>query len=263
MRIVSILTCHNERELLPFQLAYLRSQEVEPFVIDNESTDGSVEWLRENDVPFMELQTGGAFALDELQRARIAVASSIAPDWIIYGDMDELNLFEEGIREAISRAAQAGCDAIRLRSYDVCNTGEPPSEAFPIDAYFFGQERYGRRGGIMRMHRYVSGTRYSGDSIRIPGMSVRMDESGCNLNYGNTKPQWKRDALLRRREVAWKRGLAKGAGRHYVSGSMRQWLWDQCELIDLRETQYWPLIMKTSHQIVSSLHSFRGHARKL
>ena len=58
-----ILTVWNEREYLPLKLEYCKQNKLEPYIIDNMSTDGSWEYLQENKVPSHRLDTGDSFDL--------------------------------------------------------------------------------------------------------------------------------------------------------------------------------------------------------
>ena len=51
MRVMCILTVWNEREYLPLKLEYCKQNKLEPYIIDNMSTDGSWEYLQENKIP--------------------------------------------------------------------------------------------------------------------------------------------------------------------------------------------------------------------
>jgi GT2 family glycosyltransferase len=76
-RVAVVIPSWNSAELLPSCLASIRAQQVplEVFVVDNGSTDGSVEFLRENDIAHLTLPSNEGFAV----AVDLGVAQTRAP----------------------------------------------------------------------------------------------------------------------------------------------------------------------------------------
>ena len=56
----------NEIALLPLKLQWCRDNGLDLRYLDNESTDGSLEWAQENGVYVGSVQTNGAFHLTKI-----------------------------------------------------------------------------------------------------------------------------------------------------------------------------------------------------
>ena len=64
------------------------------------------------------------------------------------------------------------------------------------------------------------------------------------INYGNTKSAEERAETLKRRRKAWDNGEPRGHGVHYITGEKLNWVRNKEDLIDVRNTKYYPYIQK-------------------
>ena len=95
MRVVAILAVHNERPYLSNCLSHLIENDIDFAVIDNGSTDGCTELLREpkfaphlsgyRNVPF-----AGVFVWEEILLAQEKLVRTIDADWIVLVAPDEI-----------------------------------------------------------------------------------------------------------------------------------------------------------------------------
>lgn len=240
MRVIATIPVFNEAEFLPLQIAYLRQQGVDIHVIDNESTDGSRAICESLGVTVTSLVTGGAFDLTAIQKERARVAASYQHDWHLYGDADEWNLFADGIVGVCLAAEAQGANVIRTSSYNLYYTGEKRS-VDPRHGFYYGALRYSGCGGITRLHRRGN-FRYHGDAIQGAGLKeYQPGIAAMNLNFGGTKPAAARVETLKRRKVAWERGLRRSFGAYMLDAEQRDYTWDRSSLTYLPETPHWPL----------------------
>ena len=177
------MCCYNEIEYIPKCIRLYQQHDIDIVVFDNISTDGSWEWLNDNNIKCYQFDTNGCFYLQKQQESRLDyIKSKPEYDWIIYGDADEYITCKKPLMDIFDFADKNKCNIIKMKSFDIHNTGESRSEDITKD-YFFYKERYGRFGGITRIHRNVPGVVYEGDFISVPNMKVCSIREGNILNY--------------------------------------------------------------------------------
>ena len=88
MRTLCILTIYNEIKFLPYKLQYCIDNNLDLYVIDNMSNDGSWEWLQENNIKSHRFDTDGMFYLKALQKEMVKTVHKEKPDWAIYNGCD-------------------------------------------------------------------------------------------------------------------------------------------------------------------------------
>ena len=92
------------------------------------------------------------------------------------------------------------------------------------------------------VYKWELGIKYGGDTVIIPNRNVYYPPS-VMINYGKTKSPEKRKELLKRRKLAWERGLSPSSGVHYLEEEKRGFKqWDKEELKDIRKSEYWDYI---------------------
>lgn len=240
MRVLATIPVFNEAEFLPLQITYLREQGVMIHVIDNESTDDSRAICEELGVTVTALDTGGAFDLTAIQKERTRIACGYEHDWHLYGDADEWNLFSEGIVGACLAAEAEGANVIRVASYNLHYTGEM-RDPDPRRGFHYGVPRYIAAQGITRLHR-CGPARYFGDGIQVPDQRERRPgDAAVNLNFGPTKPGAARAETLRRRKLAWERGLRQSFGAYMLEAERQNHKWDRATLTYMPSIPQWPL----------------------
>lgn len=101
-RVAVVIPSWNSRPLLEGCLSSLRDQgpEVEPFVVDNGSTDGSVDYLRKTGVPHASLPENAGFA----RAVNLGVARVTATVVLV---LNADTVLEPGAVQALARALEA------------------------------------------------------------------------------------------------------------------------------------------------------------
>lgn len=238
MRILVAAFAYNERKYIDQMVQYYHRQGCDIFILDNHSTDGTTEYLAENDIETWIMPTGGEFHLLKLQAGLVRYIRETKPDWVIYSGIDIYYSFDRLIKNTIKKADREGYNMIGVQHFNVYNTGEKPSTDFK-NTYF-----YARRGNILYMiAKYQEPFGFEADSIQIKTRKV-WHAPGILLNYGNCKPKEERMISYQRRKKAWKNGLDPNYGVHYKEGVNKDWIWKRKELIDLRKTKYYKYIKK-------------------
>ena len=125
MDITAILTVRNEHPYLGNCLRYLIDNGLPFVIIDNDSTDGTVELLskepfRNHLVEYVQHPYCGFFDWKALMQASEAAAARCQSEWAILVSADEIiHSFHEGesLSEAIRRIAATGADAIDCNEF--------------------------------------------------------------------------------------------------------------------------------------------------
>jgi glycosyltransferase involved in cell wall biosynthesis len=124
LRICSLLAVRNEVDYLQRLLPRLAADGVEVAVIDNGSTDGSLDVVRQyQGGPVIALEQQpyrGHFALTEQLAAKRELAGRLDHDWIVHHDADEvLEGTDPGstLRSIIEQADAAGYNAINFEEF--------------------------------------------------------------------------------------------------------------------------------------------------
>lgn len=132
MRIIAILASYNEARFIQHVIRHLGRHGIESYLIDNESTDGTLELARacESDglVGWEVLPRQGIFAWSEVLQAKQQVAARLPADWFIHQDCDEFRLPPPGydrLADAITDMDRQGYNAIHFDEF----TFQPVLEA--------------------------------------------------------------------------------------------------------------------------------------
>lgn len=134
MRVVALLAVRNEELFLERCLEHLHQQGIETCVIDNGSTDASVEIaqafigrgvLRIENLPF-----NGCFDLPEILRHKEKLTQEIDADWFMHYDADEIReaaLPHRTLLEGIHDADKQGFNAINFDEFVFLPTDDSQS----------------------------------------------------------------------------------------------------------------------------------------
>lgn len=234
LKILAIGFVYNEIEYIKYKHMWALQQDIDLYIIDNMSTDGTWEYLKENNIPSHRFDTQNRFNLVKLQGELIKTLHKIKPDWFIYNGCDTFRYTKNGLRNDIEKANSHGFDAISLMLIDLKNTGENRNDNLgPFNKYFYGN--------ILKQQitigKYCDGVKLHGDNIKCNNKIVIND--GVIVNYGMTKRVKEREETFARRQLAWRKdGLRKDFGGHYQLGSQKKWIWKLNEVKDLRITIY-------------------------
>ncbi len=228
------MTIYNEIDFLPYKVEWCRRNGLNLYVIDNYSTDYSYGWLKSHGIDCHQVDTKGAFDLRILQREIIKTTNIIKPDWVVYNGADLFIFAEKAISYLCMDAEEHGKNIIGFPMIDAIRIGSVVSM---YNNYYYKKSR----DNIEFIYKYHSSIRYSADLIKIPNRQSYYPK-GVMINYGRTKSLEKRKELLKRRKLAWQRGLDKKSGRHYLREEARNYKWNRDELEDLRESNWWEYI---------------------
>ena len=115
---------YNEIKYLPAIIEYYKKQGLDFFFLDNYSSDGTYEYLMENNIPCYRIDTNGMFHIDMLQAELLKQIRKINPSWVIYGSADIFYIFDKPLNEIIDLAETQGYNQIQSSCYGALNTGE-------------------------------------------------------------------------------------------------------------------------------------------
>lgn len=232
MKITTIIFAYNELPYLPYWKTYYLNQGCGLYVIDNMSTDGTWEWLQDNNIPSHRFDTEGAFQLEWLMAELKNTLDKIKPDWFVIAGIDMYHIFTNRISEVIKKADLCGYNQIKCRYiFPFKNTGEP----FYRDmrkVFFYAEKK--NPSNVCLISKYVKDLTIKGDMVELPFSTIL--HSGAILEYGMCKPKEVNEEKYQRRKKAWDLyGTPKGHGIHYMKGREVNWKWDKERLIDVRK----------------------------
>jgi len=238
MKILVAAFAYNEIKYISEMVNYYRNQGCYLNIIDNCSTDGTFEWMRNNGVQTRKINTGGTFDLLKLQKFLLSDIRAHKPDWVVYAGIDIIYSFWRTIRKTIESADRMGYNIIGVQHYNLYNTGEEYKQ--PLYKNYF----HGRKGNkLFMIAKYSEPFGFEADSIQLKNRKIYY-ANGLLLNYGNCKPASERTDTFKRREKAWNNGLDRNYGVHYLEGMQRGWIWPKEELIDMRTIEDYKYIKK-------------------
>ena len=124
MRVVAVLAIRNERPYLANCLSHLIENGIDFAVVNNGSTDGSIELLQDSRLVrhlagYRHVPFAGAFVWKEILLAQEQLVRTIDTDWILLLAPDEImhsNVLGETLASAIEK--------LNARGYDVINFDE-------------------------------------------------------------------------------------------------------------------------------------------
>jgi glycosyltransferase involved in cell wall biosynthesis len=140
MRVVALLATYNERRFIAPCLEHLRRHGVDAYLIDNGSSDNTVElaepWLDRNLIGIESLPrpAGDYFDLREQLRRKEELARELDADWFIHLDADEVRLpplGEQTLRQALETVDSEGFNAVDFAEFTFVPTREEPDHDHP------------------------------------------------------------------------------------------------------------------------------------
>lgn len=233
LKILAIAFVYNEIKFIKYKTKWAKEQDVDLYIVDNMSNDGTWEYLQENQIPSHRVDTEDSFDLRKLQKEVLNVIHELKPDWVIYHGADLFFFTENGLRKDIESAHKKGYESISLRHLEVRNTGEllkPNDNIFEV--YYHGSiEKY-----LTMIVKYNDKLNLRGDNF-INNKTMKIPK-GILVNYGMTKSKQERIETLSRRKKAWERGMSNTQGKHYEIGEKVNWKWDRKFLHNFKFTEY-------------------------
>ena len=125
LRTVAIMAVRNERPYLRNCLGHLIDNGIDFYIVDNESTDATLDLLREPHIAehlvgYERFPFEGAFDWEGLLRAREQAARKVEADWVVFVSADEIMhsyRAGESLAAAIARVDAEGDDVIDFNEY--------------------------------------------------------------------------------------------------------------------------------------------------
>lgn len=239
MKILMIDTCFNELMLLPYKYEHCLRNNIDIFIIDNMSDDGSSEYLKEKNIPHSFIDTNESFHLIQLQKELSKKIHELKPDWFIYGaGIDMFYEAQNGLRKEIEEADADGFTQIQMKLRQIPNIGEPIKKGNPFCNHTL----------IMQFTEYKKSDEYCKrtfiskycESINIipTGIyrnNINIKETGIVFEMHACKTSTERMKTLQRRQKAWNDGLNNEFGWHYRAGAEHNFIFSKERCIDISQ----------------------------
>jgi glycosyltransferase involved in cell wall biosynthesis len=133
MRVLAIIATYNEERFIGRCIEHLAAQGVEAYVCDNDSTDRTVEIVRQHlggAVRGIErIPRNGTFRWREILRRKEQLAAELEADWLLHLDADESPLPPrpgETLADALRRADEDRYNAVEFSEFTFVPTMESP-----------------------------------------------------------------------------------------------------------------------------------------
>lgn len=138
MRIVAILASYNEERFIRTCLEHYLQQGVEVYLLDNDSTDKTVEIAKEysdrNLIGIERIPRDGMYVWRDILLRKEALADELEADWLMHADPDEIRVAPESgmtLAEAIAEVDRKGFNAINFMEYTFLPVRESPDHDHP------------------------------------------------------------------------------------------------------------------------------------
>jgi len=185
MHIVALLATYNEERFIANCLENLFRQGAEVYLIDNESTDGTVaiaERYRGRGLIGVEtLPRAGVFSLRAQMQRKEQLAAQLEADWFIHTDADEIRLppcSGSTLAQALAEVEAEGYNAVNFAEFAFIPTREAPDHDHPAYLqtmrwyYPFAPAPLHRLNAWRRQRHAVDLTSSGGHQVRFPGARV-------------------------------------------------------------------------------------------
>jgi glycosyltransferase involved in cell wall biosynthesis len=133
VRAIAIVAAYNEERFVGGCIEQLHRHGVETYLLDNDSTDRTVEIAREHLgqglIGLEHVPRDGTYAWRGLLARKAALAAELEADWFLHVDADEIRLPPrpgETLAEALERAGDEGYNAVRFQELTFVPTQEHP-----------------------------------------------------------------------------------------------------------------------------------------
>lgn len=147
MRVIAILAVRNEELFLDRCLRHLQEQGVESYIIDNESTDRTLEiaraWRGRGVVGIETFPFDGTYQWTKMLERKSQLHGELGGDWYLHYDPDEIRQSQvrgQTLHDAVAAADAAGYNAIDFIEFDFLPTS--PDERFEGTDYVAGMRWY-------------------------------------------------------------------------------------------------------------------------
>lgn len=184
MRILALLATHNERRFVGSCIEGLHEQGVETYLIDNESTDDTVEIAESHAgrglVGIECLPRDGCFSLRTQLRRKEELAQEIEADWFIHLDADEVRLPPPGsgsLADALESVEREGFNAVNFIELCFMPTRESPEHdhadyQLTLRTYYPLAPEFPHRLNAWKAGHAVDLSSKAGHRVRFPGLRM-------------------------------------------------------------------------------------------
>ncbi|WP_261379325.1 ATP-binding cassette domain-containing protein [Denitratisoma sp. DHT3] len=186
LRIVALLAVRNEAAYMERCLAHLTAQGIDVLVIDNDSTDATVEiarrWLGKGVIGIERHPYPGHYDWQGILRHKAELARSIDADWFIHHDADEIRQSTrpgETLAAAIARLDAAGYNAIDFDEFVFLPLDDAGDAGQDIDyvadlrhAYYFAPRPLHRVNAWKKTAEPVDLLGHGGHQAEFPGRQL-------------------------------------------------------------------------------------------
>ena len=135
MRVVALLATYNEERFVGACIEHLERQGIETYLIDNESTDATVEIAARFELAGLETAPRhGVYSWRPLLERKEALAETLDADWFVHLDADETRLPPRSsltLAEAIAEVDALGYNAVDFQEFTFVPTIEAPDHDHP------------------------------------------------------------------------------------------------------------------------------------
>lgn len=189
MRIVAVMACRNEADFLPTCLHHLVQNGIDFAIVDNDSTDGSLDIAHSADfrshlVGLKRIPYNGVFELEPLLTAKMELAESVDSDWAMNICPDEIlhpNRAGLSLTTEVEFFDKSGFNVVNFDEFVFLPVVEPWTSGlrdWPASRHYyffepkrFRQMRLWKKGLGFSMIRH-GGHRLDGDNLRFAPESL-------------------------------------------------------------------------------------------
>lgn len=239
MRVLMICFVYNEIKYLPHTIDYYQKNGCEIYIIDNYSSDGTWEWLQENNIPSHRIDTNESFDLRILQQEIVNTLPKLKPDWVVYAGADLYFIAGTRLKDYIERVDSMGYNQLSMMCWSAFNTSEKHGVPLPLYYYYALPWRH-----VTMISRYNTSYIMNGDNVMIDEASCYPGKHCMAINYGACKPREEQEIKLKRRRIAWENGMSVKQGKHFLTGEKLKWIYDRKNLTDLRKVPEYKYILR-------------------
>ncbi len=186
MNVVALLAVRNEEPYLARCLEHFYQQKIETCLIDNGSTDRTLEiaqsFLDRGVIRIEHLPFAGVFELETQLRCKERLAAEIEADWFIHCDADEIRQAPKPyatLREGIEAVDRRGYNAIDFDEFVFLPTQDNESfegrdyvEAMRYYYYFEPESPDRYRTNAWKRHPQLDLHSFAGHKALFPGLKV-------------------------------------------------------------------------------------------
>jgi glycosyltransferase involved in cell wall biosynthesis len=186
VRIIALLASYNERRFIEPCLRHLHEQKIETFLLDDGSTDETVEvaqrWFGRGLIAIEQAAGGNehVFSLRQQLARKEELARQLDADWFIHLDADELRLppsSAETLASALERVDLEGFNAVNFTEFTFTPTREEPDHDHPgfqhtLRTYYPFEPRFPHHLKAWKATDAVDLTSSGGHRVSFPGLKM-------------------------------------------------------------------------------------------